>query len=441
VNKFKQFITARSISLGMILVLAGVMYISTLVPQQIDSTPGMIEAWRSGRHVGWLWLVDVLQLHGIYGQPWFAATILCSALSLGVSSCDQLAVTMRKLQSTGTASAEEIAVAMSGHLLESVARTNRYRSIRSGTGENLKFIKNPWGYFGVMLLHVGMTLVILASLYVSLTGRQGALMLVEGEQRDGRQPWNAHQHGLMVAPLQLPGAMRLDRVRVHFDDKNRQQEVSSDISFTDQSGRTESLIASINRIQHYRGLRIYHAAQYGDAFTVTFTDRKGNSHVERIMVQQAMDPAKAGYSEDFSVTWSPFLFDAKYFADADRKSMLSTNPELFLRMLDGGRETARTSLTRGVTANLGEYRVKFDRVEKWSKLIIVDITGISAIFAGFAIIMLGGLIHYMAPPRELIGIRQQDGNYNIYWKAVYFRDFFVEERDQMITNFNEGSLV
>jgi len=99
------------------------------------------------------------------------------------------------------------------------------------------------------------------------------------------------------------------------------------------------------------------------------------------------------------------------------------------------------SLTRGITANLGEYRLKFDRVEKWSKLIIVDITGISAIFAGFAIIMLGGLIHYMAPPRELIGIRQQDGNYNIYWKAVYFRDFFVEERDQMITTFNEGSLV
>ncbi len=439
-NKFKQFITARSISLGLILMLAGVMYISTLVPQQIDSTPGTMEAWRSG-HASWLWLVDVLQLHSIYGQPWFAATILCAALSLGVSSYDQLVVTRRKLHSTATSSAEEIAVALSRHLLESVAHTNRYRSIKIGSGDNLKFIKNPWGYFGVILLHVGMTLVILVSLYVSLTGRQGALMLVEGEQRDGRQPWNAHQHGLMVAPLQLPGAMRLDRVRVHFDDKNRQQEVSSDISFTDQSGRTESLIASINRIQHYRGLRIYHAAQYGDAFTVTFTDREGNSHVERIMVQQAMDPAKSGYSEDFSVTWSPFLFDAKYFADADRKSMLSTNPELFLRMLDGGRETARTSLTRGVTANLGEYRVKFDRVEKWSKLIIVDITGISAIFAGFAIIMLGGLIHYMAPPRELIGIRQRDGNYNIYWKAVYFRDFFVEERDQMITTFNEGSLV
>lgn len=439
-NRFKQFITARSISLGLILMLTGVMYISTLVPQQIDSTPGMLEVWRSG-HADWLWLVDILQLHSIYGQPWFAAIILCAALSLGVSSYDQLAVTRRKLYSNATASAEEIAGALPGHRLESVARTNRYRIIKSAHGDNLKFIKNSWGYFGVMLLHVGITLVILVSLFVSLTGRQGALMLVEGEQRDGRQPWNAYQHGLMVAPLQLPGTIRLDRVRVYFDDKNRQMEVSSDISFTDQAGRTESLTASINRIQHYRGLRIYHAAQYGDAFTVTFTDSKGTSHVERIMVQQAMDPAKAGYSEDFSVSWSPFLFDAKYFADADRKSMLSTNPELFLRMLDGGREIARTSLTRGVAGTLGEYMVKFDRVEKWSKLIIVDITGMSAIFAGFAIIMLGGLIHYMAPPRELIGIRLPDGNYDVYWKAAYFRDFFVEERDQMIKTFKEGNLV
>lgn len=436
-NKIKRFITARGISLGLILVLAGLMYISTLVPQRIDSTPAAIEIWRLG-HSGMLWLVDAASLHGIYAQPWFALIILCAALSLGVSSSDQLAAARKKLNGTVTSSADEVAASVSGKILEYVARSRRYQLIGVGSGEQLKFVKNPWGYFGVFLLHIGMTLVILVSLFVSLTSRQGALILIEGEQRDQRQSWNAHQHGLLASPLELPGIIRLDKVRVLFDKKDQPLEVHSDISFTDQAGRVEILSASINRILRFRNFRIYHAARYGDAFNVTFTDAAGVSHVERIMVQQAPDLTRAGYSDDFNVTWSSYLFDAKYFADADRKSMQSGNPELVMRMLDGKRELARTSLTRGVPAALAEYRVQFDRAGKWSQLIFVDINGMSAIFAGFAIIMLGGVIHYMIPPRELIGIRQQDGCYRVYWRAVSFREFYLEERGEVAAELEKG---
>jgi hypothetical protein len=78
---------------------------------------------------------------------------------------------------------------------------------------------------------------------------------------------------------------------------------------------------------------------------------------------------------------------------------------------------------------LGEYRVRLNNVQKWSKLIIVDIDGMPIIFAGFAIIMLGGLIHYMAPPRELIAIRQPDHSFRVYWKAPIFKEFFRDEQD------------
>ena len=82
---------------------------------------------------------------------------------------------------------------------------------------------------------------------------------------------------------------------------------------------------------------------------------------------------------------------------------------------------------------LGGYRVQLNEVGRWSKLIIVDNTGMPLIFAGFAIIMLGGLLQYLTPPRELIAVRQQDGHYMVYWKAAAFRDFFVDERDEVAT--------
>ena len=101
------------------------------------------------------------------------------------------------------------------------------------------------------------------------------MILVEGEQHDSRQPWDVSEHGLFASPLMLPGTIRLDTVRVQFDDKHQPIEVFSDISITDASGRIESMTASINRILRFEGMRIYHTAQYGNAFAVTFTDKSG----------------------------------------------------------------------------------------------------------------------------------------------------------------------
>src|SRR6266571_4837197 len=71
-----------------------------------------------------------------------------------------------------------------------------------------------------------------------------ALILVEGEQQGAGQPWNVSEHGLFAAPLKTPGIIRLERVRVRFNNKNQPAEVFSDISITDESGRVDYLTAS-----------------------------------------------------------------------------------------------------------------------------------------------------------------------------------------------------
>jgi hypothetical protein len=426
-------ITARRTSLTLILVLAGLMYLSTLIPQTLDSTPGEMESWRRG-HNGLLWLIDSLHLHRIYAQPWFVALILCAVLALGLSSVDQLKLARIRLTATTISGSDELATNILKPQLRALASSWRYRPLHSTDEQIMKYIRHPWGYFGNFLLHVGMVVVVGTSLFVALTSRQGVLILVEGEQREASQPWNAAEHGLLASPLRLPGSIRLDRVRVIFNDKQQPAEVYSDLSFTDGAGRSETVTASINRIVSYHGLRLYHGTQYGDAFMVSFTDNNGVTHSEKISVQQPIELTKAGYSDDFSVSWSPYLLSAKYFADAERKSMSSVNPELVLRFTEGGKEIARTTLRPGGSGRLGDFLVHLLRVEKWSKLIIVDIYGISVIFAGFGIIILGALLLYMTPPRELVALRQEDGTYRVYWKAPSFRDFYLEERDALASS-------
>jgi hypothetical protein len=430
----RKQITARRVSLGFILLLAGTMILTTIVPQEMVTPPGDMASWREG-HQGLLWLIDGAQLHRVYAQPWFAVAILCAGVSLSVSSWDQLVSAGKRLHAAGTASAEEIAAGVREGHLRAIAGRRRYRESRADMGGVIKLVRNPWGYYGNFLLHLGMVLSIAASLYVALTGRQGALLLVEGETCDSRQPWAAAEHGIMAAPLAMPGSVRLDRVDVRFDEKNQPSSVSSHISVIRDTG-TDSLTSTINTITRYRGLRIYHAAQYGDAFTLEFRDEMGVRHLEKLNIQQPAGLTVAGYG-DFELPWSKYVLSAKYYADAERKSMASSNPQLVLRLLAGKNEVTRTSLAPGGSGVLGNYLVHLVGVQKWSKLIFVDVHGMPVIFAGFAIIMLGGFIHYMTPPRELIGVRGNDGLYRVYWKAPSFRAFFVEERDELASALKE----
>lgn len=425
----KKQITARSVSLGFIIMVLGMMFLSTIVPQEMVAPPNELSGWRA-RHQGILWLVDIARLHRIYAQPWFAAAILCAAVSMVVSSWDQLVSAGRRLHATGTASAEEIAAAVSEQDLRHVVGSHGYRALKYNTADAIKFIRNPWGYYGNTLLHAGIVFVVIASLYVALSGRQGSLILVEGATCDKRQPWSYSERGLMAKPLPMPGSVRLEKVSVGFDAKDQPSVVSSEISIFRDSGDIDRLTATINTISYYQGMRIYHATQYGDAFTLEFTDPEGVRHFEKLTIQQPVGLTLAGYG-DFELPWLPYVLSVKYYADADKKSMVSNNPELVLRLLNGEREISRVSLTRGSSGVMGNYRVRLLGVEKWSKLIFVDITGMPLIFAGFAIIMLGGLIHYLAPPREIIAVRQQDGLFQVYWKAPYFTVFFVEERDEI----------
>lgn len=432
-SKIKKIITARPVSLVLLLLLLGLIYLSIIIPQKIDSSAAHLETWRFG-HLALTGIIDLFSLHAIYSQPWFAVLILLMTMSLVVSSYDQLIAARKKMLSTTTTAAEAVAIGISAQQLASAAACHRYRPVETDNADALKFIRNPWGYFGNLLLHAGMTVVIIVSLYHSLYSRQGALIMVEGEERSNDQTWNISEHGLLASPLTLPGAIRLDRVSLKYDNKHQPAEVLSDISIIDTAGQTAHLTASINRVIGHNGLRIYHASQYGNAFLVSFTDRKGTTHTETVAAHHPLNLSEAGYSDDFTVSWSPYLLSAKYFTSVQRDTMNSDNPELVLRLADKGKELARTRVTIGRNGMLGEYRVELKKVVKWSTLIFVDTNGMPILFTGFAIIMLGGLIRYLFPPRELIAIKQKDEHFNVFWKASEFRSFFLEERDMLITD-------
>lgn len=117
--------------------------------------------------------------------------------------------------------------------------------------------------------------------------------------------------------------------------------------------------------------------------------------------------------------------------------MAGPDRQLVLRLLDrDGKEMGRLSLKRGEEGQLGSYTVRLLDIGRWSGFTFVRLSGMAVVFAGFFVIVLGVVLNYFFPPRELIA-RPADEGQLISWRAVRFPVFFREERDDILAALKE----
>ncbi len=435
VKSLRDRLLSRSATLSLIVVILVAVLVATAVPQQFLTPEAQVDMWREA-HRNFLPLVDILGLHHVFTTPWFAGLILLVSLSLFLSTCRQIKTAWHR---TFRLSPHEDRRGL--HVsapLDPLIRTLRKKGyLCMAHNEQFRYVKHPWGYWGNVLLHVGMVVTIATSLYIALTEQRGMLFLTEGETFFPGTPWQSEAHGMLAGPLVLPEGVRLDRLAPQFNTDTTVGAVASEITFLSRSGETSNRRVAINSILNHRGLRVYQNSLYGDVFAVEFIDADGHVHGENLRMPHPQSIDRAGYN-DFELSWSPDSLSAKYFADADRKSMDSPNRQLVLRLMEKGREIARLSLLPGESGTLGHLRVRLVGVKKWSSLIFVNVAGMPVIFFGFFIMVLGGIIHYCTPPREFL-IGSTGSGYDLSWKAARFGEFYQDEYRSIVATINTGS--
>jgi len=434
VKSLKDRLLSRIAILSLIAVILAAVLSTAAVPQQFLTPRAQMDGWRAA-HRGLLPLVDALGLHHVYTTPWFVFLILLATLSLLLSTTVQLKAAWRRTF-THTTGMDHGGVQVEGPIdnLKEALRKKGYLSM--GGDKRSRYVKHPWGYWGNALLHVGILVTLVASLYIALTDQRGMLFLSEGEVHAPGNPWTNEAHGMLADPLALPGEVRLDRLDVRYNPDTTVDRVASAFSFLAGPMTVARRLVAVNSILFYRGVRIYQGSDYGDVFTVEFTDAVGNSHWEKLRIPHPARIDKAGYN-DFELSWTPNALSAKYYADAANLSMTSPNRLLVLRFMEKGREISRVSLTQGKSGVLGDMRVRLVGVEKWSSLIFVNVTGMPLIFFGFCIMVLGGVMHYCTPPREFLIGRSGDG-FLLSWKAARFKEFYQDEYQSIITTVDGG---
>jgi hypothetical protein len=355
----------------------------------------------------------------VYTHAIFTGALALAVLALAAAAHEQLGAAVRRTRSGGTGGAAiELAAPV-----ETVAGALRARGYlpMPHAGPERRLVRHPWGYWGNVLLHAGLLAVVAASTVIAATQQRGVVHLVEGETFAAGGPWFAEESGLGAAPLVLPFSVRLDHLEYRFGPTYGIERVSSALSLLRPGAPPEPVRIAISDLER---------VEFGHAFRLEI--RHGDrTRTRTILVPHPVTPDVPGL-DDFRVLSAGDLLRAKYFVDADRRSFERFNPLLVLRVDGGGGATlGEATLRPGTEGTIGPYRFRLEKVGLWTRVTFARITGIGGVFAGFAIIALGGALHYFTPPREALLAPAAAGGTRLTWRAARFASFYAEELDEL----------
>ncbi|GAB4284723.1 MAG: cytochrome c biogenesis protein ResB [Coriobacteriia bacterium] len=375
-----------------------------------------------------LWAaVEALGLDHIFTTWWFAAILALFLTALTVSAVRQARQALVRTTRGPSGGWVRIGAVHDRSQAQAIAG---HRGFVRRRGEE-RWSKHVYGYWGATLLHAGIVLAIVFALVVTLTQQRGTMTLAEGESRAPGGGWLIEEHGVLADELELDTRVTLTDVSVEYWDEGGVRALQSVLDV--DGDRVETSVKSPVR---HDGLRWYQSQSYGHAFFVVLADPGGRSDGLRLEIVAPSAPDQASYA-DYDLG-NGRLLRAKYYLDVDRRSMSGT-PELVLRLEQDGAVIDETALV-----GIGEQRafaggqVTLVDARMWSEIIAVSDHGVTPLFVAFGVLLLGSVLIYLTPPREL-RLRACDGALCLEWSASRMRDHLADEIAELTADLEGAS--
>lgn len=372
-------------------------------------------------------LCELFGLHRIYTHPVFSLVLAGVTIALVISTQKQcLTAWQRTFHPDRGVNGESFVVP--GTTEESCLALSAKGYYRQVTAEGITLlVRHPWGYWGNTLLHLGMVVIIAASLFIALTQQRGVIHLAEGAIHLPSDPLLMEEHGLFGKQLLLPEPLRLERVTYSFWPNYGVRQVASTLTFLSADGNTDTKTVEINQILTHQGIRFYQGIEFGHAFFVEVTDPAGLKQLFQLQIQHPEAPDKPSYNDYQGLLGEGYLLRAKYLVNADKKTFEKADPLLTLRLDRQGREVGQLPMQTGGEGAIGQHKFRLLTVTPWSRLIVVKLTGMPGIFFGFFIVCLGAMLNYFTPPREVSVQKTTNGGTIVCWTATKFAGFYQDE--------------
>ncbi len=435
-KRIRQFLLSRATILTLIVLASGSMLLGSFIPQSFLLTPKGLMQWHADYPVISV-VAGRLGLQHIYTHPIFAVIILLASGSLLLSCIEQCKKAWRRTCGEDSSGGADAAFTTTADP-ESVTlwlRQRGYRIVASGAF-GVRLCRQPWGYWGNALLHVGMLVVIISSLWIALTQQRGKLHLAVRESFRPGEQWLSTEKGLLAKDPALDSPVRLESVSYEFWPTYGVKNVASRLTFQGRQNESEPAVVEVNRILYRHGMSIYQTVDFGHAFYVEVTDPVGTKKTYQLLLTHPEKPDTPSYGDYPDMLGPGILLRAKYLVDPEKGSFARGIPRLVLRMEVNGTSLGQLPLAAGTEETLGRFRFRLIKIDLWSGLIFVKFYGIQGVFFGFLIIIIGSSLNYFTPPRDVLVGAAANGKTVVSWRASKFKELYLDEFDRLDEQFN-----
>jgi cytochrome c biogenesis protein ResB len=253
--------------------------------------------------------------------------------------------------------------------------------------------KHFWASWGTLLLHLGMIAVISVSVVYVLTERRGFVQLIEGDTFFGQHgEFLAQEQGPWISPFKPELDISLVNLAPTYYASGELMSLVSTVRIGNSSSMALALIG-INAPHELNGLKVYQSTSFGKTVCLLSS---GNGRTEPIYY--SLDrPTKPGgaYVGQSDLPTTAYLIDLSLVDDA-------SVPTLHLKIEEGIHIAFDGTLKKGESATFEGRTLTFKGIRMWSGLIVTETYGVTFVFVGFVLILIGLAMTYIFPVREFV---------------------------------------
>jgi hypothetical protein len=352
-------------------------------------------------------IVDTLGWNRVFTSLWFIALVFLLSAALSITCRQQFAKAYALFRCEPPPWAPDIVVNVPSSFppaLEEIVRKKGFVMTMRGEGEDgfSLWLKYRWGVWGSFILHAGLLIIILGSLYAFAFQKWGFVQLIEGDTFSGRgADFISQSRGVLAGPFEPGFQLHLKKFSHDYWDTGELKELRSEVVISE--GTTERHLPVVKGGPVAAGhVKIYQSGYFGYTVKLSLMEEEK----EAVPSYFSLDMTEKVGRTDFPTT--TYICDFSLRPDQKGHSLYPRDPLLQVRFLKNDREIHNAVLALGEETIVEGKRFRFVEIRNWSGFFFTENRLLPLVYVGFFLSIAGIFVVYLLAPQAISLLREGD---------------------------------